>query len=126
LIYVSPRDIFVINRIYYGYNSLQLTDEAKKQLDQLYLLMSKNPNFKIELFSHTDSRGSEVYNMRLSNGRAHSAVQYLKGKGIAESRLVPQGMGESQLIIECADEHTCSEPEHSINRRTEIKLSRND
>jgi outer membrane protein OmpA-like peptidoglycan-associated protein len=126
LIYVSPKDIFVINRIYYGYNSVSLTQEAMQQLNQLYLLMAKNPNFKVELFSHTDSRGSDVFNQRLSNGRAQAAVKYLIDRGIATSRLVPHGMGESRLVINCPDDNTCSEPEHSINRRTEIRLSRND
>lgn len=124
LIYVSPKDIFVINRIYYGYKSAELTQEAKRQLDQLHLLMSKNPDFSVDLYSHTDSRGSDVYNLRLSNIRAQSAINYLIGKGIVAHRLVAHGMGETQLIIDCADESTCTEPEHSINRRTEIRLSK--
>ena len=124
LIYVSPKDIFVINRIYYEYKSAALTNEAKGQLDQLHLLMAKNAGFKVELFSHTDSRGSEQYNLSLSDKRAKSAVDYLIGKGIDASRLSPFGKGESELIIECVDEKTCSEPEHSINRRTEIRLGK--
>jgi outer membrane protein OmpA-like peptidoglycan-associated protein len=93
-------------------------------LDQLHLLMSKNPDFSVDLYSHTDSRGSDVYNLRLSNIRAQSAINYLIGKGIVAHRLVAHGMGETQLIIDCADESTCTEPEHSINRRTEIRLSK--
>lgn len=125
LIYVSPKDIFVINRIYYGYKSAELTVEAKRQLDQLHVLMSKNPDFAVDLYSHTDSRGSEVYNQRLSNIRAQSAIDYLIVKGVAIQRLTAHGMGESQLIIDCGDASTCTEPEHSINRRTEIRLSKN-
>jgi outer membrane protein OmpA-like peptidoglycan-associated protein len=86
--------------------------------------MAKNAGFKVELFSHTDSRGSEQYNLSLSDKRAKSAVDYLIRKGIDASRLSPFGKGESELIIECADEKTCSEPEHSINRRTEIRLGK--
>jgi outer membrane protein OmpA-like peptidoglycan-associated protein len=122
LIYVSPKDIFVINRIYYGYKSSELTPEAQRQLNQLHVLMSKNPDFSVDLYSHTDSRGSEVYNQRLSNIRAQSAIDYLIGKGINRNRLAAHGMGETQLIVDCGDESTCTEPEHSINRRTEIRL----
>lgn len=122
LIYVSPKDIFVINRIYYGYKSAELTQEAKSQLDQLNVLMSKNLDFSVDLYSHTDSRGSAVYNERLSNIRAQSAIDYLISKGVSKQRLAAHGMGESQLIIECGDESTCTEPEHSMNRRTEIRL----
>jgi outer membrane protein OmpA-like peptidoglycan-associated protein len=122
LIYVSPKDIFVINRIYYEYKSALLTKEAQRQLDQLYLLMHKNPGFIVDLFSHTDARGSDLYNLKLSESRAFSAIQYLIRKGIDKKRLHAHGMGESQLIIECLEEKACTEPEHSINRRTEIRL----
>ena len=98
--------------------------EAKRQLDQLHVLMSKNPDFAVDLYSHTDSRGSEVYNQRLSNIRAQSAIDYLIAKGVSKQRLTAHGMGESQLIIDCGDASTCTEPEHSINRRTEIRLSK--
>jgi outer membrane protein OmpA-like peptidoglycan-associated protein len=123
-IYVSPKDVFVINRIYYEYNSAKLTPEAQAQLDQLALLMEKNTDIKLELRSHTDSRGKDEFNLTLSKKRAESAVTYLSGKKIASSRFTPLGLGETQLINECDDGIECSEPEHTINRRTEIKITK--
>lgn len=123
-IYVSPKDVFVINRIYYEYNSAKLTSEAQTQLDQLALLMEKNKDIKLELRSHTDSRGKDEFNLTLSRKRAESAVAYLTGKKIAASRFTPIGLGETQLLNECDDGIECSEPEHTINRRTEIKITK--
>lgn len=124
-IYVSPKDIFIINRIYYEYNSARLTGEANAQLDQLQLILAKNDHLKLELKSHTDSRGGDDYNLMLSRRRAESAVAYLSAKGISKSRFKAVGMGETQLLNECDDGVNCSDPEHSINRRTEIRLIKN-
>jgi len=121
-IYVSAKDIFVINRIYYNYNSAQLTEQSSMQLDKLEILVKKNDKIKLEMRSHTDSRGSTDYNNSLSKKRAESAVSYLSSKGIARARFETNGFGENQLLNECGDGIPCSEPEHSINRRTEIRL----
>jgi outer membrane protein OmpA-like peptidoglycan-associated protein len=122
VIFVSAKDIFVINRIYYEYNSAQLTPEAKSQLEQLAIVLEKNKNINLELRSHTDSRGNDEYNLALSKKRAVSAVQYIAGKKINEQRLIPIGLGETMLLNECDDNAECSEPEHTLNRRTEIKI----
>ncbi len=124
IIIVSPKDLFVINRIYYEYNSAKLTPESRGQLNQLKIIMERNPAFGLELRSHTDSRGNDDYNMTLSEKRAASAIQYLMDAGFARKRFKAVGMGETQLLNECDDGVECSEPEHSINRRTEIKLSK--
>ena len=119
---VSPKDLFVINRIYYEYNSARLTTEAIRQLQQLAIILNRNQDIAIDVLSHTDSRGNDDYNMKLSEKRAHSTVEYFTSTGIASNRFTATGRGESQLLNECDDGVTCSDPEHSINRRTEIKL----
>jgi outer membrane protein OmpA-like peptidoglycan-associated protein len=123
-IVVSPKDLFVINRIYYDYNSSNLTSEASSQLDQIAMVMQKNPKILVEFRSHTDSRGEALYNKSLSGKRAKAAVTYLIKKGLSISRFKAEGIGEEELLNECADGVECSDPEHSINRRTEIRLSR--
>ncbi len=123
-IVVSPRDIFVINRIYYEYNSSELTAESRGQLEQIRMIMERNPKIGLELRSHTDSRGQDAYNLMLSEKRAKSAVNYLVEKGISKKRFKAEGLGETQLLNECDDGVNCSDPEHSINRRTEIKLTK--
>jgi len=84
--------------------------------------MNDYPDMIIELSSHTDSRGSNAYNATLSQCRADAAVDYIVGKGISISRIVPKGYGESRLVNECADGVNCSEPKHQENRRTEFNI----
>ena len=84
--------------------------------------MRSNPTLKIELSSHTDSRGSDSYNMNLSHKRAESAVDYLVSRGIARDRMEAKGSGESQLLNNCTDGTRCSEEAHQENRRTEIRV----
>jgi outer membrane protein OmpA-like peptidoglycan-associated protein len=123
-IVVSPNDLFVINRIYYDYNSAQLTAESRRQLGQLAIILERNDEIHLELRSHTDSRGDAMYNLKLSHLRAKSAIHYLVAGGLEQSRFQFEGMGESQPINECVDGVSCSEPEHAMNRRTEIRLLR--
>jgi outer membrane protein OmpA-like peptidoglycan-associated protein len=82
-----------------------------------------NPNIKIEVMSHTDSRGTDDYNMKLSQKRAEAAVKYLIKKGIDKTRMTAQGYGESKLTNQCTDGVACSEAEHQANRRTEFKVT---
>lgn len=122
-IHVSPLDLFVINRIYYDYNSARLTHESRRQLMQLALLLNRNVDVSLELRSHTDARGDEAFNKKLSEARAKSAIEFLCAEGLSRQRLNAVGMGETRLLNECADGIQCSEPEHAINRRTEIRLA---
>ena len=80
--------------------------------------LSDNPTIKIELGSHTDARATEIYNLRLSQKRAESAINYIVTKGITRERLSAKGYGESILIIPNAK----TENEHQTNRRTEFKV----
>ncbi|MFM9003945.1 MAG: OmpA family protein, partial [Flavobacteriales bacterium] len=125
-IQVCTKDLFVINRIYYDFNSAQLTNESHAQLDQLALIMERNQDIHLELRAHTESRGEASYNLELSKQRASSAVRYVVSKGISSNRFQSDGVGECELINECADGTYCSEPEHAINRRTEIRLKHKD
>jgi outer membrane protein OmpA-like peptidoglycan-associated protein len=84
--------------------------------------MEDNPSLKIELSSHTDSRGSDNYNWDLSDRRAKSAIAYIISKGISPERLVAAGYGETRLVNRCSDGVSCSAAEHQANRRTEIKI----
>ena len=84
--------------------------------------MAKYPDMVIELGSHTDSRGNDDYNMKLSQKRAESARQYLLDKGITAARIKAQGYGESQIINQCKNGVKCTDEEHQQNRRTEFKI----
>ncbi|HPJ54276.1 MAG TPA: OmpA family protein, partial [Flavobacteriales bacterium] len=80
-----------------------------------------NPTVKIELSSHTDCRGGEGYNLKLSERRAKSAVDYLVSKGIPKDRVLSKGYGESKPSESC-ECTKCTDEEHQRNRRTEFKV----
>lgn len=114
--------IFVLKNINYDFDQSYIRADAGRILDNLLNVMSQNPTLKIELSAHTDSRGKDAYNMRLSQQRAEAAVMYLVGKGIERSRLVAKGYGETRLLNQCENGMACSESDHQANRRTEIKV----
>ena len=82
--------------------------------------MEKNASLKIEVSAYTDARGSSAYNMKLSNRRAKSTIEYLVSKGIERSRISGKGYGESNMVNKCVNGVECSEDAHQKNRRTEI------
>ena len=136
----------LIENIFYDFNKATLRPESKTALDQLVVLLNQNPNVTIELSAHTDCRGSDAYNERLSQQRAESVVAYLIAHGIAADRLTPKGYGESmpkrikprvaekypflkegdvlteEMINALPEEQ--QEQCHQMNRRTEFKVLR--
>lgn len=113
---------FVLENIFYDFNDFTIRADAAIVLNQLARTMRDNPSLVIELSSHTDSRGAELYNLKLSERRAHAAVDYLVSRGIARDRLIGKGYGESRLVNRCADGVVCSDDEHQENRRTEVEI----
>lgn len=112
---------YVINNIYYDFDKWYIRTDAAKELNKLVALLEENPEIDIELGSHTDSRGTEVYNQKLSQKRAESAIGYIITEGIAPERITAKGYGESKPAIDCK---FCSEVEHQINRRTEFTVTK--
>ncbi len=111
-----------IENIYYDYDSTVLRADSYPALDTLYALFAENPTIVVEIGSHTDSRGSSDYNLRLSQGRAASVVKYLVSKGIPAGRLKAVGYGESNPVNKCVDGVECTEEEYQLNRRTTFKI----
>lgn len=112
----------VLENIYYDYDRWNIRPDARPVLDSLAALLEDNPDIvRIELTSHTDCRGTDEYNMDLSQKRAESAVRYLIGAGVAEDRLMARGYGESQPVVDCVCEE-CTEEEHQANRRTAFRI----
>jgi len=115
-------DTFELENIYYDFDKHNIRPDAAVILDELVRTMRDNPTLKIELSSHTDSRGSRAYNEALSQRRAQAAVDYLVSRGIARDRMVARGYGESKLVNHCADGVPCSREQHQANRRTEVTV----
>ena len=116
---------FKVDNIYYAYNSWEINAEAAHSLDRLLRLIKINPHISITLYSHTDSRGGDEYNLKLSQNRADSAKEYMVINEIKPSRITAIGMGETKLVNKCEDGVDCTEEEHAKNRRTEFVIERN-
>jgi outer membrane protein OmpA-like peptidoglycan-associated protein len=124
LIPISTGMVLEIENIYYEFDQADITFQAEEILDSLATIMELNPTVEIEVSSHADSRGSDVYNEDLSLQRAKSVIDYLKTKEINSSRLSIRYYGESKLSNDCGDGIDCAETSHSLNRRTEFKVIR--
>lgn len=114
-----------LENIYYDFNKWNIRTDAAVELEKLVQVMKENSMIWIELGSHTDSRGNDAYNFRLSQKRAESAVQYIISRGIDKDRIEARGYGETQLLNRCLNGIKCTEKEHQLNRRTEFKIIRN-
>lgn len=108
--------------IYFNFDDAALRPDAYQDLDEVWAMLNNYPKMKLELASHTDSRGRAAYNLDLSRRRSDSVFRYLVSKGVESSRLQPRGYGESQIRNRCTDGVVCTEAEHQYNRRTEIKI----
>jgi outer membrane protein OmpA-like peptidoglycan-associated protein len=107
----------VLNNIFYDFDKATLRSESMAELDRLINLLNENPTIKIELSSHTDDKGSDDYNQKLSQQRAQSVVDYLIQKGISTDRLTAKGYGET---VPVAPNDT--DENRQLNRRTEFKI----
>jgi outer membrane protein OmpA-like peptidoglycan-associated protein len=114
---------FTIENIYYDFDQWDIRPDAAVELDRVAGIFISNPHLTFELSSHTDSRGSDAYNLVLSDARANSAVNYLIRHGVPADRITARGYGERSLINACSDGVPCTGEEHQANRRTEFKVT---
>lgn len=125
---IIPKEDVVIEGIEYDLNKATLRPKSKEILDKIYDYLILNDNFSIEINAHTDTRGSDKLNLKLSQARAQSCVDYLMSKGIAKVRLLPTGYGETKPLI--SDEQIATmvpkseefEAAHQKNRRTAFRV----
>lgn len=122
VIVVTLNEPIRLNNIYYDYNDAKILPESEPDLNYLYDIMMEYPTIVIELSSHTDARGGDDFNLKLSQRRAESARNYLIAKGITPERIVAVGYGETQILNKCVNGVKCTDDEHRFNRRTEFKI----
>lgn len=106
--------------IYFDFDKSNIRNDAKKELEKIIAALNDYPQLKLNIRSHTDSRGNDVYNKALSKRRAASVLNYLVSKGVDSSRLKSEGLGESELVNHCGNGVSCSEVNHQKNRRSEF------
>lgn len=119
---VIPAPPIAIENIYYNFDKSNIRRDAINPLDHIVELMKAHPNWHLNITSHTDSRGSDRYNMKLSERRAQAALQYLISHGIDAGRLTAHGYGETRLVNKCSNGVPCSAAAHQLNRRSEFEI----
>lgn len=121
--------IIDVNPIRFDLNKYAIRQDAAIELDKIVSFMNEYPELMIELISHTDCRGSNSYNRRLSFKRAKSSANYIKSRITNPNRIIFRGYGESSPLSDCGCKDNvftdCSEEEHHMNRRTEYRIISN-
>lgn len=120
--YEAYKDTSIIENVYYDYQKWNLLPQANIALDKVVKAMKANKEMTLEIVANTDSRGSEEYNLKLSQKRAEAVVNYIASKGISRKRLTAIGMGETKPVNRCTEGVECSEEEYAQNRRTEFNV----
>lgn len=134
---VTPVDLFleplikgnqiVINPIFFDFDKWNIRTDAEYELEKVIDVMRTHPNMIIKIESHTDSRGSDKYNLKLSDRRAKSSKDYILTRGIEPNRIDnATGFGETQLLNQCSNGVKCTPEEHQLNRRTDFIILKKD
>ncbi len=106
--------------IYFDLNGYSIRPDAEPELAKIAAIMKRNPELKITVRSHTDSRANDNYNLNLSQKRAEATVQFIISLGIDPERISGEGFGEQELLNHCSNGVSCSKEEHQLNRRSEF------
>jgi outer membrane protein OmpA-like peptidoglycan-associated protein/Tol biopolymer transport system component len=110
--------ILDLQPIYFDFDKSNIRPDAEIELAKILAALKQYDQLKINIESHTDSRGNDNYNLALSERRAQSTLKWLVSKGIDKSRLTAKGFGESRLINHCSNGVKCTAEEHQLNRRS--------
>jgi outer membrane protein OmpA-like peptidoglycan-associated protein len=114
--------VFSMKTIDFYIDMWRIMPRSESELNQLAKLMEDNPDLRIEISAHTDSRLEDQYNMWLSQKRADSVLEYLVQHGIENNRIVAKGYGETRLLNHCANGVICNDKQHLVNRRIEFVI----
>ncbi len=109
-----------LSTIYFDFNKYNIRKDSELEVEKVIAAMEKYPSLKIQVNSHTDSRGPAAYNLWLSQKRAEATINYMILRGISSNRLASKGFGETKPFNECSDGVKCSQEKHDLNRRSEF------
>jgi len=120
LVPIEIGQVVRLNNVFFDFDKATLRPESFVELDRVVELLKENPKIEIELSAHTDSYGSDDYNMKLSDNRAKSCREYILSKGIKESRIISKGYGETMPVAP-----NDTDENRQLNRRVEFKILKN-
>jgi len=116
-------ELIQINPIKFDFNKYNIREDAAIELDKIVEVMNKYPGMVIELGAHTDCRGSDAYNEKLSDRRAKASAKYIADRITIPERIYGKGYGENKLLEDCGGNcKDCTDEQHDANRRTEFKV----
>lgn len=121
---ILEREFADMVTIGFAYNKSIVSADAKKVLEQIVKTLAGNPSTSLNIGAHADARGSVAYNQQLTNARARNTMKYFTSKGIDQKRITWKGFGEKLLLNQCTDGIKCTDEQHKINRRAEVKVIR--
>ncbi|MBI4930013.1 MAG: OmpA family protein [Bacteroidetes bacterium] len=107
----------ILNNIFFDFTKAKLRKESFVELDKVYALLKEKTDMKVEISGHTDNKGNDKLNLKLSKDRAKAVMDYLVKKGISKSRLTSQGYGKEQPIAS-----NDTDAGRQLNRRVELKI----
>lgn len=120
LVPIEVGQVVRLNNVFFDFDKWDLRPESYVELDRVVKLLNENPAIEIEMSAHTDSRGSDEYNFKLSDNRAHSVVEYILSKGIDPKRITAKGYGETKPVVP-----NDTDENRQLNRRVEFKIIKN-
>jgi OmpA-OmpF porin, OOP family len=120
LVPIEIGQVVRLNNVFFDFDKWDLRPESFVELDRVVKLLSENPAIEIEMSAHTDSRGSDDYNFKLSDNRARSVMEYIISKGIATSRIISKGYGETKPVVP-----NDTDENRQLNRRVEFTILKN-
>jgi outer membrane protein OmpA-like peptidoglycan-associated protein len=126
LVPIEIGQVVRLNNVFFDFDKWDLRPESFMELNRVVKLLNENPAIVIEMGAHTDSRGSDEYNITLSHNRAKSVMDYILAKGIAPERISSKGYGETVPVAPNANADGSDNPEgRQLNRRVEFKIMKN-
>jgi len=120
LVPIEIGQVVRLNNVFFDFDKWDLRPESFVELDRVVTLLKDNPAIEIEMSAHTDSRGSDDYNFKLSDNRARSVMEYILSKGIATTRIKSQGYGETKPVAP-----NDTDENRQLNRRVEFTILKN-
>lgn len=126
LVPIEIGQVFRLNNVFFDFDKYSLRPESSVELDRVVAFLNEYPHIEIEMSAHTDSKGSDEYNMTLSDNRAKSVREYIIAKGIAATRIISQGYGETKPVASNSNPDGTDNPDgRQLNRRVEFKILKN-
>jgi OmpA-OmpF porin, OOP family len=126
LVPIEIGQVVRLNNVFFDFDKWDLRPESFVELDRVVKLLQENPAIEIEMSAHTDSHGSDEYNLKLSDNRARSVMEYILSKDIAPGRITSHGYGETMPVAPNSNADGSDNPENrQLNRRVEFKILKN-